>query len=98
MKRALVMDPNDNVGNALDDILAGDVFEFEIGGSVKQIKATDEIPFGFKVAVADIKKSGSILKYNQPVGVASEDIKAGECVHIHNVEGARGRGDQEAIA
>ena len=98
MKKALVMDPDDNVGNALDDIPAGEAFEFNIKGEPGQLKAVDLIPFGFKVAVRKIGKGEAIMKYHQPIGLASKDIAPGECVHIHNVEGARGRGDQEVKA
>ena len=35
-----------------------------------------------------------VLKYGQLVGKASKAIKPGEHVHVHNVESARGRGDQ----
>jgi len=43
--------------------------------------------------VRDIPAGGDIIKYKEVVGRAAVDIKAGECVHIHNVEGKRGRGD-----
>jgi altronate dehydratase small subunit len=34
-----------------------------------------------------------IHKYGQMIGRASAAIAAGEHVHVHNVEGVRGRGD-----
>lgn len=33
------------------------------------------------------------MKYGESIGGASQDIKKGEYVHIHNMEARRGRGD-----
>ena len=41
----------------------------------------------------DIKKGTPIIKYGETIGLATEDIKEGDHVHVHNVEGLRGRGD-----
>lgn len=43
---------------------------------------------GHKYAVRDIKKGESIIKYGFPIGIAEEDIKAGEHVHTHNLKTA----------
>lgn len=94
MKRVLLVHPDDNVANAIEDIAKGEEFAYEINGKNVPLQALDEIPFGFKAAVKDIAAGGEVLKYCQVIGVASRAVKAGECVHVHNVEGARGRGDQ----
>lgn len=94
MKRVLIVHPTDNVANAIADINAGDDFIYVVEGRTVQLKAQENIPFGFKTAVRDIPAGGEITKYEQVIGKASCAIKAGECVHIHNVEGTRGRGDQ----
>lgn len=44
-----------------------------------------EIPMGHKVAVTDIKQGDPIVKYGFVIGTASQDIKAGEQVHNHNL-------------
>ena len=41
---------------------------------------------GHKCALFDIKKGENIIKYGNPIGHATEDIKAGEHVHTHNVK------------
>ena len=41
---------------------------------------------GHKYALFDIKKGENIIKYGNPIGHATEDIKAGEHVHTHNVK------------
>ena len=41
---------------------------------------------GHKYALRDIKAGENIIKYGNPIGHATEDIKAGEHVHTHNVK------------
>ena len=41
---------------------------------------------GHKYARRDIKSGENIIKYGQPIGHATVDIKAGEHVHTHNVK------------
>jgi altronate hydrolase len=41
---------------------------------------------GHKYAARDIAKGENIIKYGQPIGHATEDIKKGEHVHTHNVK------------
>jgi len=41
---------------------------------------------GHKYALRDIKKGENIIKYGNPIGHATEDIKCGEHVHSHNTK------------
>ena len=41
------------------------------------------------VAIEPIAKGEPVVKYGEHIGIASSDIKAGEHVHVHNVEGHR---------
>ncbi len=41
---------------------------------------------GHKYAARDVKCGENIIKYGQPIGHATEDIKKGEHVHTHNVK------------
>ena len=41
---------------------------------------------GHKYALRDIKSGENIIKYGQPIGHATEDIKTGDHVHTHNVK------------
>ena len=84
----------DNVATAIiDDIDSGTEVSIRLGKEVRTVKALERIPFGFKMAVTDIARDAQVVKYGEPIGKASSDIKKGELVHIHNLEGARGRGD-----
>jgi len=93
VKKALIISPADNVATALEDIAAGDSVEARFEKKAETLEARESIPFGFKIALTEIPKGGNVLKYGEPIGKASAPIRKGSLVHIHNVEGARGRGD-----
>jgi altronate hydrolase len=57
-------------------------------------EADDGVPVGHKVALRPISKGEVIVKYGYPIGEATEEIKAGEWVHEHNVKTLL-RGTQE---
>ena len=96
--RALRLDLKDNVANVLEDIAPGAEIEAVCGDDTRTVTATTEVPFGFKVALVDIPAGELVVKYGETIGKAGEDIKAGAMVHIHNMEGTRGRGDLAAEA
>ena len=41
---------------------------------------------GHKYAICDIREGQNIIKYGQPIGHATSNIKKGEHVHTHNVK------------
>jgi altronate dehydratase small subunit len=91
---ALVLHKNDNVATAVRPLPSGDKVTVEIGNSVADVALLRPVPFGHKFALRDIKAGERIIKYGETIGQATEDIKKGEHVHLHNVEGLRGRGDR----
>ena len=90
---ALRFSEDDNVATLLEDLTSGDEVQVRLGKETRTVQATEDIPFGFKIALIDLGKGARIVKYGEPIGIASQDIRQGEMVHIHNLEGARGRGD-----
>ena len=90
---ALTLSEKDNVATALEEVEAGAEVGVRLGGEITTIKASERIPFGFKVALADIARGSHVIKYGESIGIASSDIRGGELVHVHNLEGGRGRGD-----
>jgi altronate dehydratase small subunit len=90
---ALMVHPDDNVATALRLLTAGDIIHIAIGGQERSIKLLRSIPFGHKFALRDIPAGGNVIKYGEKIGLAAVAISRGEHVHIHNVEGSRGRGD-----
>ena len=91
---ALKLNEKDNVATALVAINKGDSVCISCHDGREMIQAQEDIPFGFKVSVGQIGRGDEIIKYGEIIGRASKNIAPGECVHIHNVEGTRGRGDK----
>ncbi|MBN1152818.1 MAG: UxaA family hydrolase [Dehalococcoidia bacterium] len=91
MKKALAMDPRDNVATALVEIAQGDEVEVisHTRESVRTIRANQGFPLGHKIAIADIPQNGDVMKYGARIGRASKAIKVGDYVHIHNVTSDR---------
>jgi altronate dehydratase small subunit len=89
----LKLSEKDNVATALSDIDPGTEVNVRWGKEVAKIKAVEKIPFGFKVALNDISKGSNVTKYGETIGIASQNIRQGQLVHVHNIQGARGRGD-----
>lgn len=99
MKKVFVVEKADNVGTAVGDpIQSGDVVGTEGRVTDATVTARADIPYGHKIALVDIPKGAQVTKYALSIGSALEDIKAGDHVHIHNVESNRGRGDKAAQA
>lgn len=90
---AIKLSDRDNVATSLEEIEPGTYVEIRQGAETNKVKALEKIPFGFKVAITDIARGSHIIKYGQSIGIASSDISRGNQVHIHNLEGTRGRGD-----
>ena len=90
---ALMLNGQDNIAVCLEDFGAGNHVEVRLGEEAFVIEATEDIPCGFKIALEDIPPGCLILKFGEPIGVASVAISKGQQAHVHNIEGARGRGD-----
>ncbi len=73
----------DNCATTLDEVSKNE--EIKISNNVS-IKINQNIPFGHKFALKDIKKGDQLLKYGEIIGIATEDIKAGDWIHIHNIK------------
>ena len=93
MPRAIVLNAADNVATLIDAGAAAATCALQGEATHTLILATD-IPFGHKVCIRELASGAEVLKYGQVIGRSSRVIRAGEHVHIHNVEAARGRGDQ----
>jgi len=93
MKKAIVMDPKDNVATLLTDVDKDDVVQVGTGEKVTEIRIQERIQFGHKFAMKRIDKGENVMKYGEVVGQATQDISEGKHVHVHNVESLRGRGD-----
>lgn len=85
MRRAIAISEKDNVATLLEEVRRGESVEVTVGEARLLVKAEDDIPFGHKIALRDIKKGEKVVKYGEPIGEATKDIKKGEHVHVHNI-------------
>ncbi|XEC93443.1 UxaA family hydrolase [Paenibacillus tarimensis] len=91
---ALVVDERDHVATALRDLSEGEDVRVRSGDDVILVTLTENVAFGHKVAVKPIAAGEDVRKYGEVIGRATADIEPGQHVHVHNIEGIRGRGDQ----
>ncbi|MEK3916915.1 UxaA family hydrolase [Paenibacillus sp. FSL H7-0331] len=89
----VMMKPQDKVAVALTEIPAGAQLNVVCQGIEVQVELAEAIEFGHKFAVVPIAAGEDIIKYGEVIGVAVRGIRKGEHVHVHNLEGKRGRGD-----
>ena len=90
---ALRLRDEDDVAVALRALAAGEAVRF----GAESIAMRSGIPSGHKFATHPIAPGALIRKYGQVIGKASAAIGTGEHVHVHNVEGTRGRGDLQEV-
>lgn len=92
--RTIMMKPQDNVVVALDEIPQGAAITVVCKEQEFHITLEQNIEFGHKFAVKPIHCDDDIIKYGEVIGIAVKNIEPGEHVHVHNLEGKRGRGDK----
>lgn len=90
----VISDDRDNVATSVTHIAKGEVVAIGAGDTRGALKVEDDIPLGHKFALRSIAPGREVVKYGEVIGVASAPIAPGEHVHVHNVEGLRGRGDR----
>jgi len=59
------------------------------GDKTIKVKALNPIPLGHKVALANIKKGDTVIKYSNDIGKAVANIAKGGHVHVHNTKTKR---------
>ncbi|KAA6351108.1 Altronate dehydratase [termite gut metagenome] len=81
MRKYVQLNGDDNVIVALLPFHKDDVLK--LGETM--ITILNDIPSGHKIAVKDIRKRESVIKYGFSIGQALVDITVGEHVHVHNI-------------
>ena len=81
MKNYIQLNEEDNVVVAISPLKKNDILQF----GKNRITILDDIPPGHKIAVRDICKKSSVIKYGLSIGMALVNITVGEHVHIHNI-------------
>ncbi len=97
MKKVFVVEKEDNVGTAVGEaIRAGETVGTEGRVTDVTVVARADIAYGHKIALRPIARGEQVIKYGLSIGTATQDIRPGDHVHVHNVESNRGRGDRAA--
>ena len=91
MEQAIVIDPRDDVAVAVVELAAGTLCPVRVGERTRSVEIRETIPFGHKFALRHIQKGQPILKYGEPIGVATADIQQGAWVHTHNLVSERAK-------
>lgn len=96
-KIALKVNNKDNVATLFaNGVLRGNEVEVQDkSGHQTVLRVLSDVPYGHKIATQDISVGQLIIKYGEEIGIATKNIRAGEHVHIHNLDSMRGRGDWE---
>lgn len=91
MKKAIQLDPSDNVATLLVDAVKGDEIEIISANNqvIDSVRCLQAISFGNKVALSDIADKQLITKASYPIGLAIMPIPRGELVHVQNVRSQR---------
>lgn len=82
MNNFIILDDHDSVAVALTNLDKGTELKTKNHGVVTTL---EDITRGHKIALEDIPKGTDIIKYGFPIGHATQNIKRGEHVHIHNI-------------
>jgi len=77
----ILLHPNDNVCVAARDLAAGT----EVAVGKYSVFLPGPVKLGHKIAIGPMPKGQRVLKYGQTIGVTTEDVSAGDWVHVHNL-------------
>ncbi|MCX7813789.1 MAG: UxaA family hydrolase [Pseudothermotoga sp.] len=87
---AIAFTKNDNVATAIKNLSKGQTVIVILGEEKIHIELLEDVPFGHKFALMDIPKGEQVIKYGETIGIATENVKKGQYIHVHNVVGQRG--------
>lgn len=80
----------DSVAVAMRDLPSGQV----CGGYLDlddplEVELTEPVRLGHKFALRDIPAGAEVIEYGVPIAVATQDIRAGQHAHVHNLRSIR---------
>jgi len=89
MINAVVMNETDSVATVTQNISAGQNVTYALKDKTFTIKSNVDISIYHKIDIKNIKKGEEVLKYGERIGYATDDIKIGDHVHIHNLSNTK---------
>jgi altronate hydrolase len=81
-KTAIQLDSNDDVAIAKEEIAPDAMLQMPRGDALTMHA---RVPAGHKFALRDISPGAIVLRYGQPIGIATRAITRGDWVHTHNL-------------
>lgn len=78
MSKLYKINPIDNAAVALEPIKKGEIID--------DLYITDDVPFGHKVLLSDLKAGDNVIKYANAIGHITCDTQKGSHVHEHNLK------------
>lgn len=82
---ALMMDAADNVVTCVNEVKKGEKVVYLKDNKECTVTALEDIPYCHKIAVEEIGKGESVIKYGESLGDVSVRISAGQWVADHNL-------------
>jgi len=81
----------DHAGVAVGNIRAGERVRGLVtaDGSRVELDALEDIPLAHKMAVKGLAPGEHVILYGHPAGAATQPIRPGEHVHVHNMKSLR---------
>ncbi len=92
-QKFILLHSKDNTITALKDLSKEEALIIEDEGNREQIIIRDSIAYAHKAARVYISKGSDVVKYGEVIGVATDNIEAGDHVHVHNVDSKRAKKD-----
>jgi altronate dehydratase small subunit len=90
--KGFVLHRNDNVATLVNGASEGETVVLQ-GFADGSIVAKSPIPNGHKIALRALPAGADVIKYGFVVGRLVKTARAGEHMHIQNMQSLRGRGD-----
>lgn len=78
--------PDDCVAVALKPLARGTSILLDDTAADTSIILKEDIPQGHKFALRDLSAGDRVIKYGNPIGIATEPVSAGSWVHTHNIK------------
>ncbi len=88
----VVHEEGDSVGTVVvENVNSGDTLTGWVMEQDKTVtmKTISNVPIGHKIALVNLNKDDTVIKYGVDIGRVVAPIKAGEHLHVHNVKTKR---------
>ena len=86
---AVILNNKDQIATALRPLAAGETVRVKTPEKIITIEVSDDIPICHKFALLVILPDETINKYGESIGAASQEIRTGQHVHVHNIKSLR---------